>query len=151
MVMGLFTGIFLVILGLLSLPSLVASKSPKAKELLDKVVPFQGWIGIAGALYGIFGIFSAIQWLGWYFSNGRVVMLITDVGSAVFSLLLGFIFGYGLISQYLLAKASDDVKAKAEEARAKLVGMQTTLGMIGVVLGIWVILYNTILFNIIPI
>jgi hypothetical protein len=51
--MGFVNGIVLIILGALCIPALVAQKSPNAKELLDKVVPFQGIIGFAAFIWGI--------------------------------------------------------------------------------------------------
>lgn len=48
--MGLIGGIVLIVLGALALPSLIGAKAPGAKDLLDKVAPFQGWIGAIAAL-----------------------------------------------------------------------------------------------------
>lgn len=67
------------------------------------------------------------------------------------NLLLGFILGFGLIQQFALSNATPDVKAKAEEARQKLVGFQGTLGIVGILVGIWVIIYNLILYRILNI
>ena len=57
-------GIFLIILGLLAIPSLLANK-PSAKALLEKLVPFQGWIGVVFFIGGVFGVIQVILAIGW--------------------------------------------------------------------------------------
>jgi len=39
-------GITLILLSIVAVPSLILSKKPNAKELLEKVEPYQGWIGL---------------------------------------------------------------------------------------------------------
>ncbi len=59
-------GITLIVLGILAAPSLLLSKKPDAKEMLDKITPYQGWIGLAFCAYGIYGIiFGGILRLSW--------------------------------------------------------------------------------------
>ena len=50
--MGIIGGIVLVVLGALALPSLIAAKAPNAKDLLDKIAPYQGWIGGIARAWG---------------------------------------------------------------------------------------------------
>jgi NADH:ubiquinone oxidoreductase subunit 3 (subunit A) len=57
-------GIILIALGLLAVPSLVLAKKPNAREIFDKVAPYQGGIGILAILLGIWDIIHAIQNLG---------------------------------------------------------------------------------------
>jgi len=45
----------------------------------------------------------------------------------------------------LLIGGSITVKAKAEETYKKLTGAQSSLGIIGIILGLWVVLYNLVL------
>jgi len=147
--MGIIGGIVLVVLGALALPSLIAAKAPNAKDLLDKIAPYQGWIGgIAGA-WGVWGVINSVFTLSWL--GTWPLWWATNLAGNVLSVLLGFIFGYSLISHYALSNAPEDVKAKAEEARKMLVGMQGTLGILGLIVGIWVILYNVLLYGILNI
>lgn len=53
-------GILLIILGLLAAPALFLKNKPNAKELLDKLVPYQGWIGLVFCVWGVFGIIGII-------------------------------------------------------------------------------------------
>jgi hypothetical protein len=53
------------LLGVLAIPSLIIAKKPNAKELIDKIAPYQGWIGAVSCFWGVWGIISSILHLGW--------------------------------------------------------------------------------------
>ncbi len=63
--MGLVSGIWLALLGVLGASNLIIAKKPDAKELIAKMAPYQGWIGAVSALWGVWGIISAVLNLGW--------------------------------------------------------------------------------------
>ena len=63
--MGLVSGIWLVVLGILGASSLIISKRPDAKEAIGKLAPYQGWIGAVSALWGAWGIISSVLSIGW--------------------------------------------------------------------------------------
>jgi hypothetical protein len=130
-------GITLIILGLMAAPSLILSKKPNAKELLDKLTPFQGWIGLVFAFWGVWGIISAIMnldvlthWPIWW---------ITWLASSVVEATLGFLLGYGMISKLILSK-NPTAQEKGEQLLAKLAPLQGKLGLFGVIVGIWVVI-----------
>ncbi len=141
--MGLIGGIALILLGLFCLPSLVAAKSPNAKELLDKAAPYQGIFGIVICFWGLWGIISAILTLGWL--GSWPLWWATRLAGNAVCFLGGAILGWGLIQKNILAKASEDVRAKAEESYTKLVSFQPKIGCAAIIVGIWVILYELIL------
>ena len=127
-------GITLIILGLLAAPSLLLSKRPDAKELFDKVAPYQGWIGLVFAFWGLWGIISCIlslgligilpiYWLTW------LLVSVVEAG-------LGFILGYGLINRYVLSK-NEQAAEKGKQLLAKLIPLQGTLGIVAIALGLW--------------
>ncbi len=147
--MGLIDGIVLAVLGILAIPSLIVAKAPNAKTLIDNLTPYQGYLGFGAALWGIWGIINSVLTLSWLAT--WPLWWVTNLAGNVFNLLLGFILGFGLIQQFALSNATADVKAKAEEARAKLVGMQGMLGILGIIVGIWVIVYNLVLYRILNI
>ncbi len=139
----MFYGISLILLSILAVPSLILSKKPNAKELLAKIEPYQGWIGVVFAFYGVWGIISAILNLGWLteYPIWWVTLLLGSVVEAV----LGFMLGYGLINKYLLSK-NETAKAKGEELRTKLASMQGKLGIFGIGVGIWMIVASILFF-----
>jgi hypothetical protein len=138
----MLNGILLVILGLLAVPSLILSKKPNAKELFDKVAPYQGWFGVVFALWGIWGIINSVLGIGLLAT--WPILWISYLVVSVVCAGLGFILGYGLIQKHALSK-NEKAKEAGEKVLAKLLPWQGTLGVIAIVLGLWTIVAATIL------
>lgn len=129
-------GITLILLSLIAVPSLILSKKPNAQELLDKVAPYQGWIGLVFCIWGVWGIITAILNMGWL--TAAPIWWVTLLAGSVVEATLGFLLGYGTISKYLLG-SSEEAKEKASQLLAKLAPMQGKLGVLGIGVGIWMI------------
>lgn len=134
-------GISLILLGLLAVPSLLLSKKPNAKELFDKIAPYQGWIGVLFAFGGVWGIISSILGIGLLATIP--IYWVTWLVVSVVETALGFILGYGLITQYALSK-KPQAAAKAEELLLRLTPLQGKLGIVAIVLGIWMVISSII-------
>ena len=130
-------GITLIILGILASPSLLLSKKPNAKELLDKITPYQGWIGLGFCFWGVWGVIQAILNIGWI--GDWPIWWITWLASSAVEAVLGFILGYGMISRHLLSK-NEQAKEKGEQLLAQLAPIQGKLGLAGIIVGVWVII-----------
>lgn len=135
-------GITLIILGILAVPSLLLAKKPNAKELLDKITPYQGWIGLVFCFWGVWGIISCVLNIGLLssFPIWWATWLATNVVTAV----LGFLLGYGMISKLLLSK-NEAAKEKGAELLKKLAPLQGKFGVAAIIIGAWCIL-SSILF-----
>ncbi len=129
-------GITLILLSIIAVPSLILSKKPNAKELLEKVEPYQGWIGIVFCFWGVWGIITAVLNIGWL--SVVPIWWITLLAGNIISAALGFMLGSGLINKLFLSK-NDAAKAKAEELRAKIAPKQGKLGILGIIVGAWMI------------
>lgn len=129
-------GITLVLLSIIAVPSLLLSKKPNAKELLEKVEPYQAWIGMVFCFWGIWGIITAILNIGWL--TTAPIWWITFLAGNIVSAALGFMLGFGLINKYVLSKNAD-AKEKADALRAKIAPKQGKLGVVGIIVGIWMI------------
>ncbi len=116
--------------GLIASSSLIVAKKPNAKELLDKLTPYQGWIGVILTAWGIWGMIDLLLNIG---SIGLVWIIALAV--CVVEFIVGFLLAYGLISKYILEK-NEAAKEKGAELRQKLVKYQVPSGLILVVLGI---------------
>jgi len=96
----LIYGLTLIILGILAVPSLILSKKPDAKEMIDKIIPYQGWIGLIACVWGIWLVISAFLHIDWISLIPVSWILWLLVGLLLAC--LGFILGYGLITKYAL-------------------------------------------------
>ena len=134
--MSWFTGLWLALLGVLAAPNLIISKKPEAKEIIAKLAPYQGWIGACSAIWGLIKVFQTFK----YFSFFSVVPvgIITMIVSALLTLALGLLLGIGVIKTFI---SSEDAKTKMDEMMAKLAAKQGKLGLLGIIVGIWMMLY----------
>lgn len=140
----MITGITLILLSIIAVPSILLAKKPNAKELLSKVAPYQGWIGLIFCFWGIYGvIFSGILGLGWL--KNWPIYWITTLLVNIMQTVLGFILGYGMISKYVFSK-SEEAQKKGEQLLAKLASIQGKLGIAGILIGGWCIVAS-ILFH----
>jgi hypothetical protein len=135
-------GIITIIGGILAASGFIIAKKPNAKELIDKLVPYQGWIGFVMFFWGLWEIIGCIRglgllsvapliWIFWLLSG------IADIG-------VGFILGFALISKYALSKNATAL-AKGQELRGKLVKVQIPLGFLAIVMGVVYILMRVLI------
>ena len=127
-------GLWLIVLGVLAVPGLIIAKRPDAKKIIDKLAPFQGWIGVVSAIWGIvelvwhwirsFGLFH----LG---VKGLVAWVIFTVWIAVM-IPLGFMLGIGIFKTWV---KDPNAQAKMDQTLAKLAPKQGVLGLIALIDG----------------
>lgn len=134
-------GITLIILGLIACPSLLLEKKPNAKELFEKIAPYQGWAGVVFCIWGIWGIISCILTIGWL--TTWPIYWITLLLVSIVLAALGFILGYGLIAKHALSK-NPTAAEKGEQVLKKLIPLQGKLGILAIILGIWQIISSII-------
>lgn len=139
------TGITLIVLSLLAVPSLLLAKRPDAKEILAKVAPYQGWIGLVFCAWGIYGVVTGgILGLSWM--SSFPIFWVTLLAVNLLQAALGFLLGYGTISKLLLSKNEEAVKRGAE-ILAKLAPVQGKLGLAGIALGAWCIVSSFLFYG----
>lgn len=134
-------GIWLIVLGVVAIPSLIIAKRPDAKELIGKLTPYQGWIGAVSAIWGVWGIISAVLNIGWL-STWPIWWISWLVGS-VLQAALGLILGIGTLKTFI---KNPQAQLKMDETLAKLSPKQGMLGIAAIGVGIWEIV-SGILFH----
>ncbi|WP_251359262.1 hypothetical protein [Kangiella sp. TOML190] len=112
--------------GLLAAIGLVTKKSDDAAQALSKLAPYQGWIGLALLVYGLYYlIFHMIPNLGTMLTS---ISGILGIATLVLMILVGFILSYGLVAKYVLPK-NEEAQKKGAETLAKLIPIQAPLGI----------------------
>jgi hypothetical protein len=134
--MGLITGIVLIALGLLAASSSIVARRPDAQSYIDALVPYQGWLGFIACIWGIWIVFNAVLTLGTL--SYAPLWWITFASSGVLEFALGLLLGYALLTKYLLSRNAE-ARKRGEQMRLSLVGYQTTLGYLAIVLGAWTV------------
>ena len=133
--MGLINGLWLAVLGVLGASSLIIAKRPDARELIGKLAPYQGWIGVVSAIWGAWGIISSILNLGWLTS--WPILWITWLANSVLLLALGLLLGVGVLKTFI---KSAEAHFKMDQTIAKLAPYQGALGIGAILVGSWMIL-----------
>jgi flagellar motor component MotA len=142
--MGLLYFIELVILlalGILGTSSVIVEKKPEAKKWIFRFTKYTAAIGSVGFVVGVVQLLEAIvnikQWLAHF-----PVYWTSMFATALVEIILGFVFGFGLVVAYL----SDKNQVKGEELRQKLVSYKSTLGLVAIGLFLWLITYRIFFF-----
>ena len=131
----MLAGIWMLILGILAVPSLIIAKKPDAKDLIDKITPYQGWIGAVSAIWGIWEIVDAVLKIGWL--SDWPIWWITYLAVAVLQASLGLLLGIGTLKTFI--KQPQAVE-KMDQTVKKLAPFQGKLGIAAIIVGIWTII-----------
>lgn len=133
--MGLITGIWLTLLGVLGASRLIIARQPDAGRLIGTLAPYQGWIGVVSALWGAWWIVAAL--LDLRLLSFAPLAWIVWVATGAVLLLLGFVLGVGIMKSFLDDKQTN---ARADELLARVAPYQSRLGLVAIALGIWSVL-----------
>ncbi|MEK7486206.1 MAG: hypothetical protein AABZ60_17925 [Planctomycetota bacterium] len=118
--------IILFLAGVLGSSGLIIAKKPDAKDLIAKLAPFQGIIGVLCLFWGLYALVGVISNMG---TGVSVIALI----STVLMIVLGALLGFGLIKTFL----KEDAAAKLNEKLIKVAPFQGILGVVAIALAIW--------------
>ena len=128
--MWIVTTLVLLAGGLIGASNIIIAKRPNAKDVIDKLVPFQGLIGIVLLLWGLKGVFDVLRTLSviqfapfWWLVF--VATVVTELG-------LGFLLAYGLITKFTSGQAAD----RAGQVHTKLATYQGSLGLTAIGLAV---------------
>ena len=136
--MTIINGLWIFVLGALAVPHLVLAKRPDAKRILDKITPFQGWIGLISAVWGIVQIIALINALTWLRGGVRGLFeFLLFAAFVVTQICLGFILGIGVIKSFI---KDANAKAKMDEVLARIIPYQSKLGIVAMLAGVLIVL-----------
>lgn len=115
--------------GVLAISSLIIAKKPEAKQILDKITPYQALIGVVLLIWGIINLLRALPDLG-TFLKAFPLFTICALAMIICSILLGFLFGMPQIAKW--APGESGAETKAMQLSQRLAPYQVLLGIIGI-------------------
>ncbi|HEU4731931.1 MAG TPA: hypothetical protein VFT22_28745, partial [Kofleriaceae bacterium] len=126
--MDILNVLLLITGGILAVSGLIVAKQPNAKEVIDKLVPYQAIIGVA--MLG-FGLVNLLRTLGVLFTWIRISPLfgVAWLAVLVVSILLGFLFGMSQLAKWMPGTGA--AEQKGMELVQKLAPYQVILGLGG--------------------
>ena len=128
--MWIITTLVLLAGGLIGASNIIIAKRPNAKDVIDKLVPFQGIIGVVLLLWGLKGVFDILRTLN--FIHFAPFWWLVFVATVVTELGLGFLLAYGLITKFTSGQAAE----RAGQAHMKLATYQGSLGLTAIGLAV---------------
>src|SRR5438477_12921509 len=134
--MWVITMLVLLLGGVIGASTIIVARRPDAKDVIEKLVPFQGVIGIVLLLWGLKGVFDILRTLNYiHFAPFWWLVFLATV---VTELGLGFLLAYGLIARFSSGQAAE----KAGQVHTKLVTYQSSLGLTAIGLSLLFLLLN---------
>ncbi len=132
--MGLVNGAWLIALGMLGAASLIIARKPEAKQLIDKLAPYQGWMGAVSALWGVWTVISAILNIGWL--SVAPVYWATFLAVGIVELGLGLLLGINVLKQFI---KDNQARERMDQTIVRLAPKQGALGIAAMGLGVWMV------------
>ncbi|RME22106.1 MAG: hypothetical protein D6806_13480 [Deltaproteobacteria bacterium] len=118
--------------GLLGASSSVVRRRPEAEESIGRLARVSGWIGLASALYGFWLFLGAMR------LPMPPLPFVASIASAAVLVVLGFLFGYGMV----LSQLSTEARKRVGRLRRKLSVYQQSLGWAALALAVfWLVLW----------
>lgn len=130
--------------GVLAISALIIAKKPEAKQVLDRITPYQALIGIVLLVWGIISLLRLLPDLGTalrvipFFALCTLVMIVC-------SILLGFLFGMPQIAKW--APGQSGAETKAMQLSQRLAPYQVVLGLVGIATALLYILVRAGIMN----
>ena len=144
-----FIGPLALIVGaLVCLSSFIIAKKPEAKELFDKIAPYQGFLGVGLLAWGVYDLLTYLiekpfgdkSWFSLYLDYDKVGA-IGLLGYVICEILIGFMLGFGLIATWIPGEGS--AEKGAVKIQKKLLGFSLPIGVVGIVCAIlWLVKYH---------
>jgi hypothetical protein len=118
--------------GILAASGFIIKRMPNATSLIDKLAPYQGWIGLVMFGWGVWDTLHAVLGISLLASHAMIWSF--WMLSSVADLLVGFLLGFGLITHYALSKNAQAM-AKGQRIKSTLMSIQAPLGLLAIGMG----------------
>ena len=134
----------------LCLSSFIIGKKPEAKQLFEKVAPYQGFLGVALLVLGLWELWDKVI-SGYRGLDKSVFSILMDsrMGNDSFAgislliyviaaIIIGFILGFGLIANWIPGEGK--AEKKGLEIQKKLLAFSLPIGAVGLIFAIlWIV------------
>lgn len=118
--------------GILAASGFIIKRMPNAQSLIDKIAPYQGWIGTLMFVWGIWETLHSL--LNLSLLKTHALTWVFWMLSGVADLTVGFLLGFGLITHYALSKNAQAME-KGQRIRSTLMSVQAPLGVVAMAMG----------------
>ena len=134
-----------IVASLVALSTFIIAKKPEAKQLFEKIAPYQGFLGVGLLAWGVYDLWHLVISSYWGDRSYWGVVMEVDklagialIAYIISEILLGFLLGFGLIATWIPGEGG--AEKKGLEIQKKLLGFSMPIGIVGLVSAIlWLI------------
>ena len=126
---SLISALLLIVGGILALSGVIVAKQPNAKDLIDKLVPYQATIGVALLALGVLDLLGTLGVLLTWIQVSPLYGF-SWLGIIAASILLGFLFGMPQISKWMPTAGAAEQKGR--ELMKQIAPYQVIIGVVGI-------------------
>jgi hypothetical protein len=141
--MDVINALLVIVGGTLAISGLIIANKPDAKQLIDKLVPFQALIGVAMIAFGVINLVRLLAYLTDLFRLNAMFALAVWCMLGT-SIALGALFGMPQIVKWIPGESS--AEQKALQLTQKVAPFQVILGLVALASSVLYLLYR---FNVI--
>lgn len=128
------TIVTMIVAGALAASSLIIAKRPDAKQMMDKLAPIEGIVGIVALVLGLWNLIDTIGALSVVFSS--VIGIIAFIGTLAL-IGVGFLLSLSILGKFM-GQAGANIGAK-------LMPFKVLMGVISIIIGIFIPLNTYVL------
>jgi hypothetical protein len=132
--------ILILLAGVIAASGLIVAKAANAKDLIAKITPFQGLIGVALLGFGLYDLLTNLDVFKAVLHFKPLLFSLTLLAWFVGSIILGFILGVPQIAAWIPGESN--AETKLVDLQKKMLPLQTIFGIVGLVDGVLLLLYQ---------
>lgn len=126
-----------IVSGLLAASNFVIERLPDAKDLIEKISPYQAMIGLVALILAALRLFSLFGGS----SQVSILSYMMALGCVVATIVVGFLLSFPMINKFIAEQdETGNAKEKAEMLRKKLAPYQVTAGLVSMGTGVYLLL-----------
>ncbi|HET9626994.1 MAG TPA: hypothetical protein VFP84_36795 [Kofleriaceae bacterium] len=138
--LNLVDALLLILGGILATAGIIVAKRPDARQVIDRLMPFQVLIGVGLLVLGLVTLLASLgRGLIGAISHTPIFGM-TYLALSVISILLGFLFGMPQILKALQGNAQ--AEQRAMQAMAQIAPYQVIIGAIGIIAALLTLAYE---------
>lgn len=128
--------LILIFISILSSPAFLVSRRPDVQKYIDKIGPYQGWIGVFAVIYGLWQVLRTI--LDINIIDENTIWWFTRLIGTSLIVINGFLLGYVKLNKHILSR-TPETKIKADNLMLRLKPLERFLAVFGTFWGLWML------------
>jgi len=132
---GILFPLVAIVAGTLAASTVVIQKLPDAANLIKKIKPYEGFIGAAALLMGLFQVLNITTML----STGLTGLV--GIACLVACAIMGFLLGFPVLQEFFFDEMSEESRKKADDLYAKLTPYKVTAGLTAMGTGVYLLIF----------